>query len=123
MRDLVELTKPRITALILVCAAVGFLFGSPDSLRLWALAHVLLGTALMASGTSALNQWCEADTDAKMRRTRQRPIPAGTMKSSRGLAFGALVAIAGFAWLWFQTNPLAALLGLFTLLCYLFLYT
>ena len=123
IRDYLELTKPRITVLILICTAVGYFFGCRTSIHPWLLVQVLLGTALMASGTSALNQWCEADTDAKMRRTRQRPIPAGRMKSSRGLAFGALVAIAGFAWLWFQTNPLAALLGLFTLLCYLFLYT
>src|SRR6267378_4252677 len=108
MRDLVELTKPRITALILVCAAVGFLFGSPDSLRLWALAHVVFGAALMASGTSALNQWYEADSDAKMRRTRERPIPAGRMKRSHGFVFGVLLSTAGFAELWFGTNALAA---------------
>src|SRR5258708_35371270 len=97
MRDLVELTKPRITALILGCAAVGFLFGSSDSLRLWALAHVLLGTALMASGTSALNQWYEADSDAKMQRTCKRPLAAGRMKRSDGFIFGVALAVAGFS--------------------------
>src|SRR5882762_10155629 len=123
MRELVELTKPRITALILVCAAVGFLFGSPASLRLWALAHVLLGTALMASGTAALNQWYEADSDAKMRRTSKRPLAAGRMKRIHGLVFGVLLSTAGFADLWFGTNALAAALGLFTLATYIFLYT
>jgi protoheme IX farnesyltransferase len=87
------------------------------------LLYVLLGTALMASGTSALNQWYEADSDARMHRTRERPIPAGRMKRSHGLVFGVLVSIAGFAELWFETNALTAMLGLFTLLSYLFLYT
>src|SRR5438034_2311760 len=123
MRDLVELTKPRITALILVCAAVGFLFGSPDSLRLWALAHVLLGTALMASGTAALNQWYEADSDARMRRTRGRPIASGRMKRSTGFAFGSLLSVVGFVDLWFGTNPLTAAFGLFTLATYILVYT
>src|SRR5258707_801216 len=123
MRDLVELTKPRITALILVCAAVGFLFGSPNSLQIWALAHALLGTALMASGTSALNQWYEADSDAKMQRTRNRPIAAGRMRRIDGFIFGVVLSVAGFVDLWFGANPLAAAAGLFTLATYILLYT
>jgi protoheme IX farnesyltransferase len=123
MRDLLELTKPRITALILVCTAVGYFFGPPNSLHLAALIHALIGTGLMASGTAALNQWYEADSDAKMRRTRKRPIAAGRMKRSHGLAFGILLSITGFADLWFGTNPLAAALGLFTLTSYIFVYT
>jgi protoheme IX farnesyltransferase len=123
MRDFLELTKPRITALILVCAAVGFLFGSRSPFGFLALLHVLLGTALMASGTSALNQWWEADSDARMHRTRQRPIPAGRMKRSHALVFGVALSFIGFIWLWLGTNALAAMLGLFTLLTYLFLYT
>src|SRR6266853_2071604 len=123
MRDFLELTKPRITALILICTAVGYFFGSRNSFHLSILACVLLGTALMASGTSALNQWYEADSDARMRRTRDRPIPAGRMKRSHGLVFGVLLSTAGFGELWFGTNALAAALGLFTLLSYLFVYT
>lgn len=123
MQDFLELTKPRITLMILICTAVGYLFGSPNSFRLLILAHVLLGTALMASGTSALNQWYEADSDARMRRTCRRPIASGRMKRSHGLAFGVLLSVAGFAELWFGTNALAALLGLSTLAAYLFLYT
>src|ERR1700684_563645 len=107
MRDFLELTKPRITALILICTAVGYLFGCRAVFHFLTLAHVLLGTALMASGTSALNQWYEADSDAKMRRTRDRPIPAGRVKRSHGFIFGVLVSAAGFAELWFGTNGLA----------------
>src|ERR1700704_5475112 len=103
MRDLLELTKPRITALILICTAVGYFFGLSHSLHVVALIHVLFGTALMASGTAALNQWYEADSDAKMRRTRNRPIASGRMKRGNGFAFGMLLSIAGFADLWFGT--------------------
>jgi protoheme IX farnesyltransferase len=123
MRDYLMLTKPRITMLILICAAVGFVFGSGTSPRYATLLHALAGTALMASGTSALNQWYEADSDAKMTRTRERPIPAGRLESSRALAFGLLLSGAGFAELWFGTNALAAALGLLTLFSYLLIYT
>jgi heme o synthase len=123
MRDYLELTKPRITMLILICTAVGYWFGCGASFHWTILAHALLGTALLASGTSALNQWYEVDSDARMRRTRRRPLPAGRIKRRRGLAFGVLLSAAGFAGLWYGTNLLAAFLGLFTLLSYLLLYT
>src|ERR1700687_1349442 len=123
MRDFLELTKPRITILILICTAVGYYFGCRTSFRLLMLVHVLLGTALMASGTSALNQWYEADSDAKMHRTRERPIPAGRVKRSHGFVFGVVLSTAGFAELWFGTNGFASALGLFTLLTYLLIYT
>jgi protoheme IX farnesyltransferase len=123
MKDYLELTKPRITLLILVCTAVGYWFACGASFHWTILAHALLGTALLASGTSALNQWYEVDSDAKMRRTRQRPLPAGRIKRKHGLAFGLLLSAAGFADLWYGTNRLAAALGLFTLLSYLLLYT
>lgn len=123
LRDYLEVTKPRITTLILICTGAGFVFGSPASLSLLALLHVLLGTALMASGTSALNQWHEADSDARMYRTRGRPMAAGRMTRSYGFAFGALLSVGGFCELWFWSNPLAAKLGLITLLSYLFVYT
>src|SRR5580658_6399549 len=122
MRDYLELTKPRITTLILICTAVGYSFGCV-SFHLSILVHVLLGTALMASGTSALNQWYEVASDARMGRTRERPIPSGRMKRSHGFVFGLLLSTAGFAELRFGTNALAADLGLFTLVTYMFVYT
>ena len=123
MQDFLELTKPRITVLILICTAVGFAFGSPGALQFSLLIHALLGTALMASGTAALNQWYEADSDAKMRRTSNRPLAAGRMKRIHGFAFGAFLSVAGFLDLWLRTNRLTAALGLFTLATYIFLYT
>jgi heme o synthase len=123
MRDYMELTKPRITLLILICTAVGYWFGCGASFHWAILAHALFGTALLASGTAALNQWYEVDTDAKMRRTRRRPLPAGRIPRKHGLAFGLLLSAAGFADLYYGTNLQAASLGLFTLLSYLLLYT
>jgi protoheme IX farnesyltransferase len=127
MEHFVELTKPRITVLILICTAVGYYFGSPNSFshfpQLATFIYALIGTALMASGTAALNQWYEADSDAKMHRTSKRPIPAGRIEPIDALAFGSWLSITGFAELWFETSALAALLGLFTLVTYIGLYT
>ena len=123
MRDYLELTKPRITILILICTAVGYWFGCGNSFHLSILVHALLGTALLASGTSALNQWYEVDSDARMRRTRKRPLPAGKNEAETCSRLRRMLSAAGFADLWYGTNLLTAALGLFTLLSYLFLYT
>jgi protoheme IX farnesyltransferase len=109
--------------MILITTAVGYSFGHRTFFHPLMLLHTLLGTALLASGTSTLNQWWEARSDAMMHRTRERPIPAGRMKRRHALVFGASLSICGFAELWLQTNALTALLGLFTLLSYLFVYT
>jgi protoheme IX farnesyltransferase len=78
---------------------------------------------LIASGTAALNQWMEREADAKMRRTQARPLPAGRLEPGKALAFAIAISAAGFLDLWLGANPLCALLGLATLLLYLFVYT
>ncbi len=83
MRGYIELTKPRITWLILMSTGIGYFFGCAGALDWALLAHCLLGTALIASGTATLNQWYERDADARMRRTAGRPIPSGRV-SARG---------------------------------------
>ena len=123
MRDYIELTKPRITWLILMSTAVGYFFGHHGAWNFWPVLHTILGTALIASGTAALNQWYEREADRKMRRTADRPIPSGRLSAGRALVFGILLSVAGFAELAFGLNWLSAFLGLFTLLSYLFLYT
>jgi protoheme IX farnesyltransferase len=87
------------------------------------LLHTIIGTGLIASGTAALNQWYERDADRKMRRTHQRPIPSGRVDPGRALIFGVLLSVAGALQLWLGANPLASLLGIATLVSYLFLYT
>ena len=136
MRNYIALTKPRITWLILMSTGVGYFFGlKPDfssastfieatgSPNWILLLHTLIGTGLIASGTAALNQWYERDADLLMRRTSGRPLPAGLMTAKRALIFGIALAVAGFAELALGVNLLAALLGLFTLGSYLFIYT
>jgi protoheme IX farnesyltransferase len=123
MKDYIELTKPRITWLILMSTAVGYFFGHHGAWNIWAILHTIVGTALIASGTAALNQWYEREADRKMRRTADRPIPSGRLSADRALVFGILLSAAGFAELGFALNWLSGFLGLFTLLSYLFLYT
>jgi len=132
MRDYIELTKPRITWLILMSTGIGYFFGLRGAASWWeflksihclSLLHTIIGTGLIASGTAALNQWYERDADRKMRRTSDRPLPAGRLSAPRALAFGAALAVAGFAELSLGVNLLSGLIGAFTLGSYLFIYT
>lgn len=123
MRAYIELTKPRITWLILMSAGIGFYFGARDGWAWWTLIHTLIGTALLASGTATLNQWYEREADARMRRTQMRPLPTGRLDPGRALVWGVLLSVAGFAELALAVNPLSAMLGMFTLLSYLLVYT
>src|SRR5215467_9551980 len=112
MRDYIELTKPRITWLILMSTGIGYYFGLRGGFNLWSLFHTVLGTGLIASGTAALNQWSEREADRKMRRTSDRPIPSGRLSAGRALAFGIALSLAGFVELSVALNWLAGFLGL-----------
>src|SRR6185503_10408844 len=116
--------KPRITWLILMSTGVGYFFGLDRTASLnWPLLiHTIVGTGLIASGTAALNQWWERESDKLMRRTAGRPLPMGLMTARRALWFGIALAVAGAAELWIWVNPLSSILGLFTLAAYLFVY-
>lgn len=102
--------------------AIGYAFGA-KSWQLLTLFHTILGTGLIASGTAALNQWVEREADGKMRRTQGRPLPSGQLDPRRALIFAIAISVIGFVELVFAVNLLAGLLGLFTLLSYLFVYT
>lgn len=123
IRDYIELTKPRITWLILMSTGIGYWFGTGAGLDWLALFHTVLGTGLLASGTAALNQWYEREADRKMRRTAGRPLPSGRISAGGALVFGLGLSAAGFVDLWLGANLLAALIGAFTLASYLCLYT
>ena len=127
MRDYISLTKPRITWLILMSTGVGYFFGLRGvtfwQIHWWAVFHTIIGTGLIASGTAALNQWYERAADAQMRRTSHRPIPSGRLDATRALLFGIALAIVGFAELAWFVNLLSGVLGVATLVSYLFLYT
>jgi protoheme IX farnesyltransferase len=123
VKDYVELTKPRITWLILMSTAVGYYFGHDGSWRIWPILHVIIGTGLIASGTAALNQWYEHEADKKMRRTQARPIPSGRITPTKAFWFGVALEVVGSLELWLGVNALTSLLGVLTIVLYLFAYT
>jgi len=104
----VVLTKPDVTFLVVITTVAGFYLGSTGPMDWARLAQTLFGTLLVAGGTAALNQYVERDMDAVMRRTSARPLPAGTLKPSEVLLFGAVTIVLGTAWLALTVNVLAA---------------
>jgi protoheme IX farnesyltransferase len=123
VKNYIELTKPRITWLIVMSAAIGYYFGHSGAWDVWGVINTLLGTGLVASGTAALNQWYEREADRKMRRTQMRPLPSGRLTAAQALWFGIGLAVVGGLELGFGVNWLASGLCLATLALYLFLYT
>src|SRR4051794_2754634 len=122
--DFIELTKPRIAVMVLFTVAAGFLFARPAALDLTQLCHVLVGTALVAAGASALNQLLERHTDSLMRRTEQRPLPAGRLSGAEALTFGLVLGAVGAAYLALLLHHwLPAAVAAFTFLSYVFVYT
>lgn len=121
--DLLDLTKPRITALVLVTTGAGYLAGSGAVLDAWGLAVTLVATALLAGGTNALNQLLERDADARMPRTAERPLPAGRVTPAQAAIFSALLVATGGTLLFAAVNSLTGLLGLATVVSYAFVYT
>jgi len=123
LANLSELSKARLSFLVLMTTLVGFLLGWRGRMDYTLLAATLLGTALSAAGASALNQWLERDLDALMPRTSDRPLPARRMHPSDALLFGLLASGSGVAILAFFANPLSAILAGLTILIYAALYT
>lgn len=122
MADYLELTKPRITTMVVVTTAAGYVLAADP--RQWVVfLHVAIGTALVASSASALNQVIERRTDAQMRRTANRPIPAGRLEVTQALLFAVFLGVLGMAYLAVLVNPLTAALGAATLGLYTFVYT
>jgi len=121
--DYLELTKPRVTLMVLITMLFGFYLGLRGEMDWVLLLHALLGTALVAGGTSALNQYLERDIDAKMLRTKNRPLPAGRLQPIEALAFSVTISVVGLVHLLIMVNWLTALLAAATLSSYVFLYT
>jgi len=121
--DFSELIKLRLTLLVLATTVAGFYLGKnhDDS---WATGmHVFWGTGLVAAGAAALNQLLEIKADARMRRTQDRPLPAGRIGEQDALFLGVLLAGLGISWLLLVVNLLTAALAALTLASYLFIYT
>jgi protoheme IX farnesyltransferase len=118
-----DLVKARLTTLVLLTTAVGFYLGWRGAMNWVLLLNTLAGTALVAAGASALNQWMERDYDARMLRTQNRPLPSGRMQPATVVIFGGVSSVAGLIYLALAANLLTSVLGAVTLVSYLFIYT
>jgi protoheme IX farnesyltransferase len=126
LSDYIQLTKPRITLMVVVTAYVGLAVaaGLGHGPAPWpVIAAALVGTALSCMGAGVLNQVYERDTDARMKRTASRPLPAGRIALPTAALYGALLCLAGVAVLAVWTSPTAALLSSVTIAAYVLIYT
>ncbi|MGB9071805.1 MAG: heme o synthase [Terriglobales bacterium] len=126
LSDYAELTKMRVTTLVVATAWCGFYFGALNngtSSLSWSLFHALLGVGMVAGGTAALNEVMEQEVDARMRRTAMRPLPSGRMSLLHGTIVGVLLTVGGALYLALTTNRLTGLLALATAFVYLAAYT
>jgi protoheme IX farnesyltransferase len=122
--DFVELTKPRIALMVLFTVGIGALLACRGPIDVLQLLHALIGTALTAAGASALNQWLERASDAQMRRTENRPLPAGRLSAGEVVVFGFTLGIAGLVYMALLLNhALPTILTAATFFSYVFLYT
>jgi protoheme IX farnesyltransferase len=123
LSDYLALTKPGITFMVSVTAAVGFWVASPGHVDWRLLAHLVGGTLLSSAGAAALNMLLERRIDARMERTKDRPLPAGRLAPAEALVWGVFLCAGGLAWLALGTNLVTAALSAATILSYLGLYT
>ena len=122
--DFLELTKPRIAVMALITVAAGYLLGAAGNFRFDHLFHVLFGAGLVAAGGAALNHLWERRADAKMHRTRRRPLPAGRVEVWEVLAYGLILTFGGVVYLAFMLPiPGAAIAAAATAGFYVFVYT
>lgn len=121
--DYIELTKPRIVLLELVTIVVAAHLASPWGIPAAVLTHAVMGAALVAASAGAFNQWWEQSTDRLMRRTANRPLPAGRLTTREVIAFGTITIIAGVTELWLAVGPLTTVMALATWLIYVLVYT
>lgn len=124
--DYLELCKPRLVSLVLFTTGIGFIVGNAGGLTaatLILLIHTVLGTALVACGSMAMNQVLERDTDGLMRRTCSRPVPQGRVGVLEAWVFGLSLAVAGVVYLFLAVNVLATGLAALTCVIYLAMYT
>lgn len=121
--DYLALTKPRLNFLVVLTSAAGYYLGVSGALNLVQMMQAVVGTALVAGGSAVINQVYERDTDARMRRTRLRPLPDQRVAPLDAALFGSALALGGLAVLALSTNWVAALLALATLVIYIAIYT
>ena len=122
-RDYMEMCKPRVVLLMLLCAVVGMYLASPGAVAAATVVLGLIGIGLVASSAAVVNHIADAHIDARMARTQDRPIATGRVKPAHGMAFSAVMGVAGMLILWFGINPLTAWLNLASWVGYGLIYT
>lgn len=120
---LIESTRPRLVLLVLWSVTVGFLLASRGTISFFLLFETLAGTAFVAGGAMALNEWMERESDKQMKRTENRPLPSARLNPREVLRFGISISIVGIVALAVQANILTAILGGLASLSYLLFYT
>jgi len=123
VRDYVTLTKPNVMSLLLFTTLAAMFIAQGGVPNAWLMICTLLGGALAAGSSGALNMYFDRDIDAVMSRTRNRPIPSGRLPAAHALVFGIVLAIASFAVLGLTVNLLAAALALAGIAFYVGVYT
>jgi heme o synthase len=121
--DFFELTKPRLTLLSVLTTLAGFWIGSREAIDALLLTHTLLGTFMVGAACGVLNMVIEREHDAQMRRTMNRPIPAGRLGAGEARIFGIVLAVLGMVYLMLAVNLLTAGIAAATFVSYVFLYT
>jgi len=122
-RDYLEMTKPRVVLLMLLCALVGMFLAVPGMVPGGVLLFGLTGIALVAGSAAVVNHVADARIDARMARTRARPVATGRVNFAHGAAFSAVLGLSGMAILYFLVNPLTAWLNLASWVGYGLVYT
>ena len=120
--ELFKLMKPRVMSLVIFTCAVGLLMAPSTVSTKDAMIAILL-VSIGAGAAGALNMWYESDLDALMTRTCLRPIPMGKVNKKQALIFGILLSFFSVVALDYYANTLSAVLLLFTILFYVFIYT
>jgi len=119
----IELTKPKITFMILISTALGYYIGGEGVVQAYPFILTLFGTAIVSGGAGTLNHYTERDLDMLMERTCSRPIPAGIIGANTALTFGLVQVLFGLTILLLAANLLTAFLALLTAFLYIFVYT
>lgn len=123
LRAYYDLTKPRITFMVVLTTLAGFCLASLQAIEWLKLLHLTVGIGLLSSGISTINQWMERDLDALMLRTQDRPLPTGKLTPIQAIVFGGILTAGAIVYLIIFSNALTALLGVITAASYLLLYT
>ncbi len=122
-KDIIELGKPRVTSLVIFTTACGFWLAPPSGRSGWNTLAFLFATSMLVASANTLNCWVERDSDGRMLRTRNRPLPAGRMAPGVALVWGTVLGLGALTALFFAANLLTAFLGAVALSVYVLVYT